>query len=121
MPHFLFTRSRGSLVDYTEFKFDAVLAASATQADVYQVAAQPIVLASASFYFVCVWVGWGVHVFLNNPWLFFQQDVLEGYNGTIMAYGQTGAGKTYTLSDVVISEASESRVEGYTYFLMQRP
>lgn len=26
------------------------------------------------------------------------QDVLNGYNGTIMAYGQTGAGKTYTLS-----------------------
>mmetsp|Transcript_42830 Transcript_42830/g.69440 ORF Transcript_42830/g.69440 Transcript_42830/m.69440 type:complete len:756 (-) Transcript_42830:1307-3574(-) len=24
------------------------------------------------------------------------QSVLEGYNGTIMAYGQTGAGKTYT-------------------------
>lgn len=27
-------------------------------------------------------------------------DVLNGYNGTIMAYGQTGAGKTYTLSSV---------------------
>lgn len=26
------------------------------------------------------------------------EDVLNGYNGTIMAYGQTGAGKTYTLS-----------------------
>lgn len=25
------------------------------------------------------------------------QSVLEGYNGTIMAYGQTGTGKTYTL------------------------
>ena len=40
------------------------------------------------------------------------QSVLEGYNGTIMAYGQTGAGKTYTLSDVVINEESESRIEG---------
>lgn len=76
-------RRKGSFVDYTEFKFDAVLSASATQADVYSVAAQPIVL-----------------------------DVLEGYNGTIMAYGQTGAGKTYTLSDVVIDDAGESRVEG---------
>jgi kinesin family protein 5 len=38
--------------------------------------------------------------------------VLEGYNGTIMAYGQTGAGKTYTLSDVAINEESESRIEG---------
>ncbi|KAI5084376.1 hypothetical protein GOP47_0000545 [Adiantum capillus-veneris] len=76
-------RRKGSFVDYTEFKFDAVLGDSATQADVYQVAAQPIVL-----------------------------DVLEGYNGTIMAYGQTGAGKTYTLSDVVINETNGSRVEG---------
>ena len=25
------------------------------------------------------------------------QSVKEGYNGTIMAYGQTGAGKTYTM------------------------
>ena len=28
------------------------------------------------------------------------EDVLNGYNGTIMAYGQTGAGKTYTLSSI---------------------
>ena len=28
------------------------------------------------------------------------EDVLRGYNGTIMAYGQTGAGKTYTLSSI---------------------
>lgn len=26
------------------------------------------------------------------------RNVIEGYNGTIMAYGQTGAGKTYTMS-----------------------
>ena len=26
------------------------------------------------------------------------KSVLEGYNGTIMAYGQTGAGKTFTMS-----------------------
>jgi len=29
--------------------------------------------------------------------LTFWQSVLDGYNGTIMAYGQTGTGKTYTL------------------------
>lgn len=28
------------------------------------------------------------------------QDVMNGYNGTVMAYGQTGAGKTYTLSSI---------------------
>lgn len=26
------------------------------------------------------------------------ESVLEGYNGTIFAYGQTGCGKTYTMS-----------------------
>ena len=46
-----------------------VLTEAASQADVYHAAVQPIV-----------------------------EDVLNGYNGTIMAYGQTGAGKTYTLS-----------------------
>ena len=28
------------------------------------------------------------------------QSVLDGYNGTIMAYGQTGTGKTYTLGQL---------------------
>ena len=46
-----------------------VLTEAANQVDVYHAAVQPIV-----------------------------EDVLNGYNGTIMAYGQTGAGKTYTLS-----------------------
>lgn len=26
------------------------------------------------------------------------QSVVEGYNGTILCYGQTGAGKTYTMA-----------------------
>ena len=26
------------------------------------------------------------------------ENVLEGYNGTIFAYGQTGCGKTYTMT-----------------------
>lgn len=29
--------------------------------------------------------------------LLITQSVLEGYNGTVMAYGQTGTGKTFTL------------------------
>ncbi|CAI5961695.1 unnamed protein product, partial [Closterium sp. NIES-64] len=61
-------RSNGQL-EQMEFEFDSVLPPTATQADVYQVAAKPVVA-----------------------------DVLNGYNGTVMAYGQTGAGKTYTLS-----------------------
>ena len=26
------------------------------------------------------------------------ESVVEGYNGTVMCYGQTGAGKTYTMT-----------------------
>ena len=48
-----------------------VLPPGASQSDVYHAAVQPIV-----------------------------KDVLAGYNGTIMAYGQTGAGKTYTLASI---------------------
>jgi hypothetical protein len=40
------------------------------------------------------------------------QDVLNGYNGTIMAYGQTGAGKTYTLSDKLSTWGEITAVEG---------
>ncbi|OAE35630.1 hypothetical protein AXG93_645s1000 [Marchantia polymorpha subsp. ruderalis] len=61
---------RGSFEAFTEFQFDGVLPSGCQQVDVYNTAARPVVL-----------------------------DVLQGYNGTIMAYGQTGAGKTYTLSD----------------------
>jgi len=54
-----------------QFVFDSVLDDRASQSDVYQEVAQPIV-----------------------------DDVLAGYNGTILAYGQTGAGKTHTLSSI---------------------
>ncbi|BDA45755.1 probable Kinesin heavy chain at N-terminal half [Coccomyxa sp. Obi] len=60
-----------SNVPQSGFEFDKVLREDASQADVFHAAVQPIV-----------------------------GDVMNGYNGTIMAYGQTGAGKTYTLSSV---------------------
>eukprot|EP00897_Mesotaenium_endlicherianum_P005553 jgi/Mesen1/5025/ME000025S04423 len=63
---------RLGMIEPAEFQFDAVLPPEAGQGDVYNVAARPIV-----------------------------RDVLNGYNGTIMAYGQTGAGKTYTLSSTI--------------------
>jgi len=50
------------------FTFDTVFDADVAQKDVYDKAARPIV---------------------NN--------VMEGYNGTIFAYGQTGTGKTHTM------------------------
>ncbi|OXU24036.1 hypothetical protein TSAR_014253 [Trichomalopsis sarcophagae] len=51
------------------FSFDAVFDSQATQVDIYNETARAIV-----------------------------NKVLEGYNGTIFAYGQTGTGKTYTMS-----------------------
>lgn len=35
------------------------------------------------------------------------QGVLSGYNGTIMAYGQTGTGKTYTVGKIGKDDAAE--------------
>ncbi|RMZ57100.1 hypothetical protein APUTEX25_002332 [Auxenochlorella protothecoides] len=60
-----------SNISVGDYEFDEVLPPSASQADVYAAAVRPIV-----------------------------EDVLAGYNGTVMAYGQTGAGKTHTLSSV---------------------
>ncbi|KAH7427013.1 hypothetical protein KP509_10G026100 [Ceratopteris richardii] len=54
--------------DYETFQFDEVLTEHASQKRVYEVVGKPVV-----------------------------ESVLQGYNGTIMAYGQTGTGKTYTL------------------------
>ncbi|ROT80003.1 kinesin-like protein KIF3A [Penaeus vannamei] len=53
------------------FTFDSVFGADSKQVDVYNLAARPIV-----------------------------ENVLEGYNGTIFAYGQTGTGKTFTMEGV---------------------
>jgi kinesin family protein 5 len=76
-------RRKGSFVDFTEFQFDAVLPSTTLQVDVYNMVARTVVL-----------------------------DVLNGYNGTIMAYGQTGAGKTYTLSDKLTSGGGMTTVGG---------
>ncbi|KAL1316602.1 hypothetical protein AAHE18_15G078000 [Arachis hypogaea] len=54
--------------DADTYAFDEVLTEFASQKRVYEVVARPVV-----------------------------ESVLDGYNGTIMAYGQTGTGKTYTL------------------------
>ena len=35
------------------------------------------------------------------------QSVLEGYNGTVMAYGQTGTGKTFTLGRLGDEDTSD--------------
>ncbi|XP_048086687.1 kinesin-like protein KIF3A isoform X1 [Alosa alosa] len=53
------------------FTFDTVFGPESKQLDVYNLTARPIV-----------------------------DSVLEGYNGTIFAYGQTGTGKTFTMEGV---------------------
>ncbi|XP_076808076.1 kinesin heavy chain-like isoform X2 [Clavelina lepadiformis] len=58
------------------FTFDRVFPASTTQEQVYMAGAKPIV-----------------------------KDVLEGYNGTIFAYGQTSSGKTHTMEGVLHDES----------------
>lgn len=35
------------------------------------------------------------------------QSVIDGYNGTVMAYGQTGTGKTFTIGRVGREDPSE--------------
>ncbi|KAF2313175.1 hypothetical protein GH714_009608 [Hevea brasiliensis] len=54
--------------DSDTYEFDEVLTEFASQKRVYEVVSKPVV-----------------------------ESVLDGYNGTVMAYGQTGTGKTYTL------------------------
>lgn len=53
----------------TNFTFDRVFDMESTQKEVYDVAAKPII-----------------------------DSVLDGFNGTIFAYGQTSSGKTHTMS-----------------------
>ena len=60
------------------FTFDAVFGANVTQRHIYEVCAAPVVEAA-----------------------------LQGYNGTIFAYGQTGAGKSFTMEGA--SEPPELR------------
>lgn len=54
--------------DDRTFFYDSVFGMESQQADIFNITARPIV-----------------------------DSVIEGYNGTIFAYGQTGTGKTYTM------------------------
>ncbi|KAG8380541.1 hypothetical protein BUALT_Bualt06G0026300 [Buddleja alternifolia] len=60
------------------YRFDEVFTETASQKRVYEVVAKPVV-----------------------------ESVLDGYNGTVMAYGQTGTGKTYTLGRLGKDDVSE--------------
>ncbi|KAL0322043.1 UNVERIFIED_CONTAM: Kinesin-like protein KIN-UC [Sesamum calycinum] len=60
------------------YRFDDVFTESASQRRIYEVVAKPVV-----------------------------ESVLDGCNGTVMAYGQTGTGKTYTLGRLGKEDESE--------------
>ncbi|KAH0713899.1 hypothetical protein KY289_009858 [Solanum tuberosum] len=60
------------------YKFDEIFAESASQKRIYETVAKPVV-----------------------------ESVLNGYNGTVMAYGQTGTGKTYTVGRLGKDDVSE--------------
>ncbi|CAI0410955.1 unnamed protein product [Linum tenue] len=60
------------------YKFDDVFTETASQRRVYEAVAKPVV-----------------------------ESVLSGYNGTVMAYGQTGTGKTYTIGRMGKGDTSE--------------
>ncbi|KAL0373103.1 UNVERIFIED_CONTAM: Kinesin-like protein KIN-UB [Sesamum calycinum] len=64
--------------DSDTYEFDEVLTEFASQKRVYEGVAKPVV-----------------------------ESVLEGYNGTVMAYGQTGTGKTYTLGRLGEEDAAD--------------
>ncbi|KAI9071477.1 hypothetical protein K1719_046561 [Acacia pycnantha] len=63
---------------FESYRFDEVFTETASQKRVYEVVAKPVV-----------------------------ESVLSGYNGTIMAYGQTGTGKTYTFGTLGKDDVSE--------------
>jgi kinesin family protein 15 len=62
-----------------KFTFDKVLDQWATQQDVYEAAAAPLV-----------------------------EGVLNGFNSAIIAYGQTGSGKTFTMSGPLFEDPRKS-------------
>jgi hypothetical protein len=60
---------RSCKIGNKKFSYDNVLGMNCTQEEVYLVAAKPII-----------------------------DRVMQGFNGTVFAYGQTSAGKTHTMS-----------------------
>lgn len=68
MPELKRLKLRKNSWDCETYQFDEILNETSSQKRVYEVIAKPVV-----------------------------ESVLDGYNGTVMAYGQTGTGKTFTL------------------------
>ncbi|MCO5558187.1 hypothetical protein L7F22_011766 [Adiantum nelumboides] len=78
MPELKRLKLRKNSWDCETFQFDDILTETASQKRVYEVVAKPVV-----------------------------ESVLDGYNGTVMAYGQTGTGKTFTLGKLGEEDAAD--------------
>ncbi len=72
-----------------KFTFDRVFTCNCTQEEVFHYSAEPI---------------------LESKHKLTRLGVLEGFNGTIFAYGQTSSGKTHTMTGVV----NHPELEGIT-------
>ncbi|KAJ3414582.1 hypothetical protein HDV05_006321 [Chytridiales sp. JEL 0842] len=89
------------------FAFDRIFDWSSTQVDVFQYAASAVVE--------------GMLLLLSRIVDTFNKpsprrlDVMKGYNGTIFAYGQTGAGKTFTM----MGEMDSGDLKGLTPRLVE--
>ena len=63
--------------DPLKFSFDYIFGVNSHQQDVYEISAKPIV-----------------------------EAVMQGFNGTVFAYGQTSSGKTYTMTGVDLNDSN---------------
>ncbi|KAJ9556481.1 hypothetical protein OSB04_011095 [Centaurea solstitialis] len=97
-PEFKRLKLRKNNWDSDTYEFDDVLTESASQKRVYEVVAKPVVEVSDVILlslFKANSCMLKLEPLVTDTHAF--QSVLDGYNGTIMAYGQTGTGKTFTL------------------------
>ncbi|MFS7902927.1 putative plus-end-directed kinesin ATPase [Helianthus anomalus] len=91
------------------YRFDEVFTESASQKRVYEEVAKPVVEVSGNRLTFAYFM-FGNFSTIANSFLHYCElisaGLLNGYNGMIMAYGQTGIGKTYTLGKLVKDDDS---------------
>ena len=58
---------------------------------------------------------WGEEIDQEGVWEYLSQSVdsfVQGYNVSLLAYGQSGAGKSYTMGTTGVLEQEDSRLMG---------
>lgn len=87
----LYNRTRTPIVNH-EFKYTQVFGVDADQEDVYNNSAKSIIDGMTCKYHTRYWFGRKIFDKCS-----LSSGFLDGYNGTIFAYGQTSSGKTHTM------------------------